>query len=273
MRRSASVAAAFFAWALTAMGGGGAAAQSLCADPSAVCARTLSASCLQRFGAGAALAKADGACAADFGAYRECLTRAVEECGAAAAPAGAESEARAAYEAVAGSKDPKRLELVAERFKGTFWALLAAEEAAALRQGRAPGAPSRIDPAGVGFVRALRTELAANVARLEAFLADLDASGATPVQPSDWPRLRIGFFNATENPAYFAAPADWLSDLQDFYAEIDAVVTSVRAHKLFSGRLGSETYARRQIKKKLTETVARGRADLLPRIDAALAAP
>lgn len=88
-RGAALLVAAGLSVAALLASAGGAAAQSLCADPSGGCAGTLPEQCLASLGAGAVSAKPE--CAEKLAAYRACLTQAATEC--AASPAEQQSGA------------------------------------------------------------------------------------------------------------------------------------------------------------------------------------
>ncbi|MEL6979337.1 MAG: formylglycine-generating enzyme family protein [Pseudomonadota bacterium] len=114
------------------------------------CGAVMEARCADRFGAGAAaLEDAAADCAAQRAAYRACVAAKVE----ASRPTGAgadpsrEDAARSAYEAVKDRGSARALDLVAEKFPGTFWGALAAEDAALLR---APAAASATPDARAG---------------------------------------------------------------------------------------------------------------------------
>ena len=91
-----------------------------------------------RAGAGA-IGVDQGDCDAQFKAYRACLAKASQP--AAQTDPALEQQAERAYGAVKSSGDPALLELVATRFPGTFWGVLAAEEAKGLRAAAAAPAP------------------------------------------------------------------------------------------------------------------------------------
>lgn len=124
-----------------------------------------------------------------------------------------------------------------------------------------------------GFLAALEAELADNVGRLDAFADGLDLTGATAVYENDWPELRLRFFNATDNPAYFAAPADWLAETQGFYDEVARFLGRADVRNAYRRQVTSVLYERRLAKEALQALVAQGRDSLLPRISAELTTP
>ncbi|MEO1330809.1 MAG: hypothetical protein AAFW46_14230 [Pseudomonadota bacterium] len=123
-----------------------------------------------------------------------------------------------------------------------------------------------------GFLSALEAELADNVGRLEAFVDGLDLTGARAVYENDWPALRMRFFNATDNPAYFVAPAEWLTRTQGFYDDVETMLTRKDVRNAFRRQATSVLYERRLAKERLQELVALGRDELLPEISAEIAA-
>lgn len=123
-----------------------------------------------------------------------------------------------------------------------------------------------------GFLMALEAELADNVGRLAAFVDGLDLTGAYAVYENDWPALRLRFFNATDNPAYFAAPADWLAKAQGFYDDVATMLTRDDVRYAYRRQVTSVLYERRLAKERFEELVKVGRDDLLPAISAEIAA-
>lgn len=101
----------------------------------AACSETLSFTCLQRLGAGAITAD-DATCGAQMQAYRSCLSDAAAGPTPRRIDPAVEAEARMAFEAARQSRNLAMLDLVAQRFTGTFWAEAAAMEAAAIRGDR-----------------------------------------------------------------------------------------------------------------------------------------
>lgn len=123
-----------------------------------------------------------------------------------------------------------------------------------------------------GFLFALEAELADNVGRLEQFIeAKLDLTGGTAVYPNDWPSLRTRFFNATDNPAYFVAPADWLARAQGFYDDVETMLNRDDVRNAYRRQVTSVLYERRLFRERFEELVAIGRDQLLPDISAELA--
>lgn len=96
------------------------------------CAGLLAPHCLELLGAGAAALDRRQDCAAQLKRYRACLSD--QAAGARRPDPQREDRAERAYSAVSGKGDPARLDLVAQRFPGTFWGDLAAREAAELRR-------------------------------------------------------------------------------------------------------------------------------------------
>lgn len=123
-----------------------------------------------------------------------------------------------------------------------------------------------------GFLQALEAELADNVGRLAAFVDALDLTGAEAVYENDWPALRLRFFNATDNPAYFAAPAEWLAQTQGFYDDIGAMLGREDVRRAFRRQTTSVLYERRLAKERFEALVTIGRDELLPAISAEIAA-
>lgn len=123
-----------------------------------------------------------------------------------------------------------------------------------------------------GFLFALEAELADNVGRLEQFVeAKLDLTGATAVYENDWPALRLRFFNATDNPAYFVAPADWLARAQGFYDDVATMLAREDVRHAYRRQTTSVLYSRRVFRERFEELVSIGRDQLLPDISAELA--
>lgn len=118
----------------------------ICLDPVTYCSDRLPASCLEKYGAGSAPAADDAICAPAFDSYGECVAEASELCSEPAADAtvdgDTEDRAERAYKAVESSDNPEMLELVAERYPGTFWADLARTKAAELRAAAAEPEPA-----------------------------------------------------------------------------------------------------------------------------------
>ena len=140
------------------------------------------------------------------------------------------------------------------------------------RRGRGGPAVAPLTRAERGFLSALEAELADNVGRLAAFVDGLDLTGAYAVYENDWPALRLRFFNATQNPAYFAAPADWLAKTQGFYDDVETMLTREDVRYAYRRQVTSVLYDRRVVKERFQELVALGRDELLPAISAELAA-
>ena len=117
---------------------------------SAQCTDKISAACLERFGAGAE--KIEPRCRQEFDRYLECLDGRIRDDGAIKPPSGGaawETAAQAAYEAARRRGDRKSMELVAKRFRGSFWGELAAEDLAKPRgpdESPAAAAPRRSAP-------------------------------------------------------------------------------------------------------------------------------
>lgn len=129
--------------ALLAAWGGPAAAED--------CAARVSAACAERFGAGALPADEaalGAACREQWRAYRACIGALASQSGGGPSPQAdprREAEAKDAYNAVKNRGSAEALELVAQRFAGTFWGDLAAKDAAALRGDGAPAAGAAQD--------------------------------------------------------------------------------------------------------------------------------
>ena len=131
-----------------------ASAQEFCADPAKSCRDGLSQSCLGRVGAGSlavgvAPSDATADCAAEFDAYRACLSRAAAECGAARRPetaprqaAGGDATMLAIWNEIKDSGDAAALESFADSYDGNPLAALARSRAAALRSDAAAPAPA-----------------------------------------------------------------------------------------------------------------------------------
>lgn len=137
--------------------------------------------------------------------------------------------------------------------------------------GAAPTAPP-LSRAEFGFLAALEAELAENVGRIGAFVDELDLTGRKAVYEPDWPPLRLRFFNATENPNYFVAPADWLAKAQGFYDDLETYLARGDVRRVFRAQIQSVLYERRVHKEALQALIATGRDELLPAISAELAA-
>ena len=132
-------------------------------------------------------------------------------------------------------------------------------------------APPPLTRAERGFLAALEAEFADNIGRIAAFVEAMDLTGAEAIYENDWPALRLRFFNATDNPAYFAAPASWLAQAQGFYDDIQTMLTREDVRHAFRRQTTSVLYDRRLAKERLLELVAKGRDELLPAISAELA--
>lgn len=133
-RRAAGLLAAF---ALAASGAGGVAqGQAInCQDPG--CERKLSASCLDRVGAGA-ISTGDS-CEAENNAYVTCLQKVAEQCGGGVGAGGGQAgcspaDARAEWALLRNSKDVSQLQVLAEFCKNTLQGRLAAARAEKLKE-------------------------------------------------------------------------------------------------------------------------------------------
>lgn len=125
-----------------------------------------------------------------------------------------------------------------------------------------------------GFLSALEAELADNVGRLEVFIAEkMNLDGSRAVYENDWPPLRTRFFNSTENPHYFAAPADWLARTQGFYDDVARLLARKDVREAYRRQVTSVLYQRRQHREALEKLVSAARQELLPEISAVLAPP
>ena len=122
-----------------------------------------------------------------------------------------------------------------------------------------------------GFLLALEAELAENVGRIGAFVDGLDLTGAKVVYDTQWPDLRLRFFNATDNPAYFVAPADWLAKTQAFYDDLNGYLTRKDVRETFRVGAAFMLAGRRASKEEMQALIAVGRDELLPEISAVLA--
>lgn len=134
-----------------------AAKSALCADPQGFCGLQLSASCLQRLGAGA-LAADDPECGDRLALYRDCLSLVAGQCGGEqAAAAGAQSGAAASDTAsmmavwaeIKDADSAPALEAFAAAYPGTPLAALALERAERLKAAAAAPASKpekRSDP-------------------------------------------------------------------------------------------------------------------------------
>ena len=142
---------------------------------------------------------------------------------------------------------------------------------AALAQDTGIGGDAPLDRAERGFLSALEAELADNVGRLEVFIAErMDLTGASAIYENDWPPLRTRFFDATENPHYFIAPADWLARTQGFYDDVAALLARKDVRLVFRTQTTSILYERKLAREKLEALVSMARRELLPEISAAL---
>lgn len=122
-----------------------------------------------------------------------------------------------------------------------------------------------------GFLLALEAELAENVGRVGAFVDGMDLTGAKVVYENQWPPLRQRFFNATDNPSYFVAPADWLAKAQAFYDDLNGYLNSAEMRQVYRRGTTSVLASRRDFKKRMQALIAVGRDELLPEISAVLA--
>lgn len=122
-----------------------------------------------------------------------------------------------------------------------------------------------------GFLSALEAELADNVGRLEVFVAEkMDLTGSKAIYENQWPALRTRFFNSTEHPAYFSAPADWLARTQGFYDDLQSVLSSENIRHAYRRQSSSVLYERRIAREQVEALVALGRNQLLPEISSVL---
>lgn len=123
-----------------------------------------------------------------------------------------------------------------------------------------------------GFLSALEAELADNVGRLETFIEEkMNLDGSRAVYDNDWPPLRMRFFESTSNPAYFAAPADWLARTQGFYGDVDRLLSREDVRHAYRRQATSVLYQRRLAREELEKLVDAARTELLPEISAVLA--
>ncbi|MEL6979731.1 MAG: hypothetical protein AAGM38_13760 [Pseudomonadota bacterium] len=123
-----------------------------------------------------------------------------------------------------------------------------------------------------GFLAALEAEFAENVGRVGAFIDGLDLTGREAVYQNGWPPLRLRFFNATDNPNYFIAPADWLAKAQGFYDDLGTYLEREDVRRVFRAQSSSVLYERRVHKEAMQALIATARDELLPAISAELAA-
>lgn len=123
-----------------------------------------------------------------------------------------------------------------------------------------------------GFLSALEAELADNVGRLETFIHEkMDLTGAQAIYQNQWPALRTRFFNSTEHPAYFSAPADWLARAQGFYDDVARLLAREDVREVYRRQSSSVLYDRRLAREELEGLVSMARRELLPEISAVLA--
>ncbi|MEL6318974.1 MAG: hypothetical protein AAFR16_15175 [Pseudomonadota bacterium] len=150
--------------------------------------------------------------------------------------------------------------------------LAAYRDCVSAQAARAPAAPGpALTRAERGFLAALERELADNMGRVGAFVEAMDVTGRRAIYAADWPALRLRFFNATDNPAYFAAPADWLARTQGLYDDLETLLARDDVRAAFRRQAAFVLSDRRAFKREFEALVALGRDRLLPEISAALA--
>lgn len=126
----------------------------------------------------------------------------------------------------------------------------------------------------LNVLQALHEELDQNLDILDAHLVRMKATHEGKPLYGDWPRQRLYLWHAAaESPALFEAPAETLAHMQAFYAETGELLADETLHKAYSGISSSNAYERKQTDERLEGLMRTARADLLPALEQAMAAP